>query len=168
MKMILLLTSLLFLICSCEMSESDKETDADKRSIQRMNAPKKKVDNSNSEISYEIIMEELYGNWVLIGVSEDRNGPGLAPQGELLFAFRKNGAMTVATEGMQEITENLAEIPSPYSIEETKLCSDDPLFALQFVQRCVEVIRLNEGRMSIAVEIPDVGFIFKHFVKLEE
>lgn len=164
----LLVPFLVVLNSGCSMSESDKETAADKEEIRKMNESDGDAEKPSNEVPFDINMEELYGDWVLIGVGADRMGPGIAPVGEILFAFRENGNMTVATEGKQELSENLLGIPSPYTIEDKKLCSDDIVFKLQFKQGCAEIIRLNEGRMSIEIEIPNGGFIYKHFVKMEE
>jgi len=158
---------LFFCLISCELSDSKKqEQNSDIGPVvhTQENARTSQVD----EIPFEINMEELFGDWVLIGVGADRMGPGIAPVGELLFAFRDNGNMTVATEGKDELLQNLEGIPSPYILEDTKMCSDDVLFKLQFKEECCEIIRLHEGRMSVKVEIPNGEFIYKHFVKLDE
>lgn len=170
MKTVLFFLSVSFVVFGCEMSmsESDKETAADKEEIKRMNESAPVDQNGSNEVPFEINKEELFGDWVLIGVGADRMGPGVAPVGEILFAFRENGNMTVATEGKAELDENLIDIPSLYTIEDKKLCSDDIVFKLQFKQECVEIIRLNEGRMSIEIELSGGGSMFKHFVKVEE
>lgn len=158
--------TLFVIVSACSSSESDPEFD--QKELESTTA-KKEVESDQSEvevISFDINMEELYGNWVLIGVGDNPAGPGIAPYGEILFAFRESGEMTVATEGAQELVDNLAGIPSPYRIDGTNLCSDDVVFKLQFKQECCEVIRLNQGRMSIGVAV-EGGIIYKHFVKLE-
>lgn len=154
-----------FMSCS---GSKDSNPDIEKSSEEDVTEEKQKTESSADQIAFEINMDELYGDWVMIGVGADRMGPGVAPVGEIMFAFRDNGNMTVATEGREEIEENLAGIPSPYTIDDKKLCSDDIVFKLQFKQPCAEIIRLNEGRMSIEIEIPNGGYMYKHFVKLEE
>jgi len=120
-----------------------------------------------NEVSFDIALEELYGNWVLIGVGADSIGPGTAPYSEIFFAFREDGNMTVATEGIGELQVNLEEIPSPYALDGKSICSDDVLFTLQFGESCVEIVRLNGGRMSIEIELSEGGTMYKHFVKVD-
>lgn len=147
-------------------------SDPKERSIKNENKPENNVEHGKSdpksEVSFKINLNELYGDWVLIGVSTDRTGLGQAPDGELFFAFRKSGNMTVATEGRQELEENLVEIPAPYEVNDKKLCSTDLIFQVQFHQECAEIIRLNEGRMSIEIEVPGAGYFYKHFLKLDD
>lgn len=166
MKSIIYLLSISFLLFSCNFEVPEDDAKEDDVENQDDNAGEKE-DGNEQEVSFDINMEELYGDWVMIGVGADRIGPGIAPVGEILFAFRDNGNMTVATEGRSELEVNLAGIPSPYTIDDKKLCSDDIMFKMQFKQECAEVIRLNEGRMSIEIEIPGGGLMYKHFVKLD-
>ncbi|XOV66855.1 MAG: hypothetical protein ACFHU9_14610 [Fluviicola sp.] len=165
---------LFFLIASCLLFGCDGVPDPEEEMSdseyqkQLQEDQKQEGQDMLDEVPFDINLGELYGDWVLIGVSEDKNAMGLAPQGELFLALREDGRMTFATEGEEEITENLEEIPALFKVMDKNLCSDDALFALQFIQPCVEVIRLNQGRMSVVIEIPEVGVIYKHFVKLGE
>ena len=169
MKYFFIFLPVSFLFVSCGFNGSSEDEKADDSIENQKDEDENGEQVSSDEISFEVHMEELYGDWVLIGVGADRMGPGVAPVGEIMFAFRDNGSMTVATEGREEIKVNLAGIPSPYEIKDKKLCSDDIMFKLQFKQPCAEIIRLNEGRMSIKIEIPGgAGFLYKHFVKLDD
>jgi hypothetical protein len=167
MKASLYILGVTFIGLASACSDSGSYIELDQKKIEPTEVNKEiDVDQPETqEISFDINMEELYGNWVLIGVGDDPMGPGIAPYGELLFAFTENGEMTVATDGEQELIDNLAGIPSPYSINGTSLCSDDIVFNLQFKEGCCEIIRLNQGRMSISIDL-EVGSVYKHFVKL--
>lgn len=162
MRTIAFISLLIVALSGCSAPEIEEQEETQDREQVKEAAPE------NQKIPLTVDLEGLYGDWVLIGVGADRMGPGVAPYGEILFAFRENGIMTVATEGKEELAQNLAGIPSPYIQEGTKLCSDDIVFKLQFKQECCEVIRLDEGRMSIEIEIDGGSKIYKHFVKLED
>ncbi len=170
MKTILVSLVLCLLLVGCEGVPDPEEGMSDSEYQKELQEDKEKEAlDSSGEVSFDISMEELYGDWVLIGVSEDRSGPGLAPSGEFFFKFREDGYMTIGTEGREELKENIVEIPMVYEVAGNKLCSNDGMFQLQFGENCAEVIRLNEGRMSIEIEIPNGDYIiYKHFVKLDD
>lgn len=162
MKRLLFFLLIPLVVVSCSDGREDEKVES------KSNGP---IQNSSvapsSEVSFEIELDELFGDWVLIGVGIDSIGPGTAPYGEIFFAFRDSGNMTIATEGVQELQLNLNEIPSPFQLNGNSICSNDLLFKMQFNEPCAEIIRLNQGRMSIAIELEGGGKMYKHFVKVE-
>lgn len=162
MKVVLFFLLVAVTVASCSGTDSEDAT----RDISFVDNERTSATVSNV-VSFDIVPEELYGDWVLIGVGADSLGPGSAPYGEIFFAFRETGDMTVATDGVEELQSNLEEIPSPYKLDGNNICSNDLLFKMQFNGSCVEIIRLNEGRMSVAIQLEEGGIMYKHFVKVE-
>ncbi len=102
-----------------------------------------------------------------------RDGDGI-PIGEgedaILMQITADKSMAFATEGLEELAENIEGIPVPLTVRRGFMCSKDGLFKLHFKKACARVVGLTDTEMLVAIQIPsepgELSFLFKNFAKM--
>ena len=111
------------------------------------------VDKTDSE-PVEISIEKLVGTWKYAEVRTSVDQKGIAPMGEILLGITDKHTLSFATDGLEELKENLMGVPSRFELRDNKLCALDMSaeidFTLNFKNKEVPCYLLNENEMILA------------------
>jgi hypothetical protein len=104
----------------------------------------------------EISIDRLVGSWIYTEVRTTVNEEGPSPMGEMLLGITADHTLSFATEGIEELKENLVGVPSSFEIRDNRLCALDMNaevdFKLSFKNMEVKCYLLNDNEMILGKE----------------
>jgi hypothetical protein len=120
----------------------------------------------------EISIEQLVGTWKYAEVRVLPFEKGIPPMGELLLGITSDFTLSHATEGKEELKNNLINVPSPFEIKDNQLCATDKLaefeFKMSFGNTKVNCYLLNKTEMILGKDGPDGSTVlYKYFSRVE-
>lgn len=104
----------------------------------------------------EISIDKLAGTWVYAEVRTTVNKTGIPPMGEMLLGITTDNTLSFASDGVEELKENLIGVPSSFEIRDNKICALDMSaeidFKLNFKNMEVKCYLLNDDEMILGKE----------------
>ena len=134
-------------LASCSLGVSDGPM-----SFESLDDEMLTVDKTDPE-AVEISIEKLVGTWECADIRTSVDETGIAPVGEILLGITDQHTLSFATDGMDELKENLIGVPSSFEIRDNKLYAKDMSaeidFKLNFKNKEVRCYLLNENEMIL-------------------
>ena len=136
-----------------------------KKHVEHSIEPEKEVEFPPLELQ----LSDLVGIWKLseIRMAPDKTGtPPVTFGNDILMQITDDGLLAIATEGPEELADNIEGIPTEIRIEENFLCADDDIvFKIQFKANCTEVLLVNDAELLFKIDIGEGQHMYKYFTK---
>lgn len=121
----------------------------------------------------EVSLEQLVGTWKYAEVRVEPNSEGIKPVGgTILMGITDDYKIAFATDGEEELIQNLELLYSEFKIVDNQICAvdeNDITFKINFQRTCLPVYLINEKELVIGKgkdsENKDKPIIYQYYKK---
>ncbi len=154
---------LILLINACSSNKEEKKEPVEQ--------PKSTAVSVDTTPPVEVTINLLAGFWEYSEVRTNPKESGTPPVGEVLLGITENNELTFATNGIEELKENLKMIPTSFEIRGNALYPKDKMsvsdFKISFNNVKATVFLLNENELILGKGVleKETPVLYMYFTK---